>query len=396
MPSVFASEIFFERPAKKNFQRVCSRFVFVVSILSVVLLSIAFGSIVAAEPTASWQQQWDATVKAARKEGTVSIYFWQGGNLEKAIQAFQKKYPDIQLSSVAGRGSTFISRMTTEMRAGKHLVDVCICGVTSPYEVLHKQAKTLESIKSAFILPEVADESKWWQGKHQFQDPEGQFIFAYWGRAAATRVAYNTRLVNPAEFTSYWDLLNAKWKGKITAIEPTESAGGWRGLYYKPEVGPEFLKRLFAEMDVLFSRNDRQATDWLATGKASLGLFVSAITETKNQGLPVDEFKDSSFKEPPSLDTGANGTIALMKQAPHPNAAKVFINWFLSKEGQSTYQEIMNTGSEYVESMREDISKDSIPPQYRRRKGVRYVLMFTPDRMDAAPVVKLFKETVKP
>jgi ABC-type Fe3+ transport system substrate-binding protein len=85
-----------------------------------------------------------------------------------------------------------------------------------------------------------------------------------------------------------------------------------------------------------------------------------------------------------------------MKQAPHPNAAKVFINWFLSKEGQSTYQEIMNTGSEYVESMREDISKDSIPPQYRRRKGVRYVLMFTPDRMDAAPVVKLFKETVKP
>lgn len=362
------------------------------SITAFSLLVLAFGSAGAAEPKSS---SWDETLKAARKEAAVSVYFWQGGNLEKVLQAFQKKFPDIQISAVGGRGSGFIARITTEMRAGKHLVDVCICGVTSPYSVLHKQANALEPIKPAFILPEVADESKWWQGKHHFQDPEGQFIFAYWGRAAATRVAYNTRLVNSAEFTSYWDLLSPKWKGKITAIEPTESAGGWRGLYYKPEVGAEFLKRLFSEMDVLFSRNDRQAADWLATGKAALGLFLAAMTEAKSQGLPIEEFRDSTFKEPPSVDTGANGTIALMKQAPHPNAARVFINWFLSREGQTAYQEIMNTGGEYVESMREDIPKDSIPADYRRRKGVKYVPMFTPERMDAAPVVKLFKETVK-
>ena len=79
----------------------------IVSMITVFLLPVAFGSIEAAESTAWWQQQWDATLKAARKEGTVSIYFWQGGNLEKVIQAFQKKYPDIQLSSVGGRGSTF-------------------------------------------------------------------------------------------------------------------------------------------------------------------------------------------------------------------------------------------------------------------------------------------------
>jgi ABC-type uncharacterized transport system YnjBCD substrate-binding protein len=83
-----------------------------------------------------------------------------------------------------------------------------------------------------------------------------------------------------------------------------------------------------------------------------------------------------------------------MKQAPHPNAARVFINWFLSKEGQTTYQEIMNTTSDYAESMREDIPKDPIPPEYRRRRGVYYVPMFTPDRTDPAPIVKVFKETV--
>ena len=363
--------------------------------IRIFLLLFALGSVEAAEPNSSWQQQWNDTVKAARKEGAVSVYFWQSGNLEKVIQAFQKKFSDIRLAAVGGRGSSFITRITGEMRAGKYLADVCICGVTSPYEVLHKRANALEAIKPAFILPEVADESKWWQRKHHFQDPEGQFIFAYWGRAAATRVSYNTRLANPAEFSSHWDLLSPKWKRKIVAIEPTESAGGWRALYYKPEIGPEFLKRLFSEMDVLFSRDDRQAVDWLATGKAALGLFLAAIPEAKEQGLPVDEFKDSNFKEPPSLDTGPNGTIALMKQAPHPNAAKVFINWFLSREGQSAYQEIMNTGPEYAESMREDIPKDSIPPEYRRRKGVRYILMFTPDRMDPGPIVKMFKETVK-
>jgi len=363
----------------------------IVFVLSAPLLGVVNG----AEPKASAQVQWEETLRGARKEGAVSVYFWQGGNLDKVLQVFQQKYPDIRLAAVGGRGSGFITRIVTEMRANKHLVDVCICGVTSPYEVLHKRADALEPIKSALVLGDVTDPSKWWQGKHHYQDPEGRFIFVYWGRAAATRVSFNTKAVNPAEFSSYWDLLNPKWKGKIVAIEPTESAGGWRALYYKPGVGAEFLQRLFGEMNVMFSREDRQAGDWLAVGKAALGLFLSAIPEAKGQGLPVDEFRDSSFKDPPSLDSGPNGTIALMKQAPHPNGAKVFINWFLSREGQTIYQEIMNSPTDQVESMREDISKEPIAAAFRRRTGVEYVPMFMPERMDPAPIVKLFKETVK-
>ena len=319
-------------------------FLAVIKTLSLIFLlsDLALRAIDAAEPKQSAQAPWEETVRAARKEGAVSVYFWQGGNLDKVLQAFQQKFPDIRLAAVGGRGSAFITRIVTEMRANKHLVDVCICGVTSPYEVLHKRADALESIKSALILGDVTDQSKWWQGKHHFQDPDGRFIFVYWGRAAATRVSFNSKAVNPAEFSSYWDIVNPKWKGKIVAIEPTESAGGWRAFYYKPGVGAEFLQRLFGEMNVIFSREDRQAADWLAVGKAALGLFLSAIPEGKIQGLPVDEFKDSSFKEPPSLDSGPNGTIALMKQAPHPNAAKVFVNWFLSREGQELYVKVMH------------------------------------------------------
>ena len=363
----------------------------VVFILSLSITDAANG----AEPKVSTQSQWEETVRAARKEGAISVYFWQGGNLDKVLHAFQQKHPDIKLTAVGGRGSGFITRIVTEMRANKHLVDVCFCGVTSPYDVLHKRAEALESIKSALILNDVTDPSKWWQGKHHYQDPEGRYIFVYWGRAAATRVSYNTKAANPAEFSSYWDLLNAKWKGKIVAIEPTESAGGWRALYYKPGLGAEFLQRLFGEMNVMFSREDRQAGDWLAVGKASLGLFLSAIPEAKAQGLPVDEFRDSVFKEPPSLDSGPNGSIVLMKQAPHPNGAKVFVNWFLSREGQTVYQELMNSSTDQVESMREDISQEPIPSAFRRRTGVDYVPMFMPDRADPAPIIKLFKEVVK-
>jgi iron(III) transport system substrate-binding protein len=266
--------------------------------------------------------------------------------------------------------------------------------VTSPYKVLYKQ-NALEPLKTALLLPEVVDESKWWQGRHHFQDDEGKYIHVYRGEPAGSRVFYNTQLVKPADFSSYWDILRTKWKGKIVAIDPNESSGGWRQLYYNPQLGPEFVRRLLTEMDVTFSRDDRQATDWLAQGKFALGFFVTGIPEAKKQGLPLDEIPTETLKEPVTLYSGPNGTLALMRQAPHPNAAKVFINWFLSREGQTIFQEIMNTPLDQAESMRDDIPKDPIPASHRRKKGTEYVPMFTPERMDADAVLKLFKGIVK-
>jgi iron(III) transport system substrate-binding protein len=280
------------------------------------------------------------------------------------------------------------------MRAGKHLADICICGVTSPYKVLYPK-KALEPIKTAFILPEVMDESKWWQGKHHFQDPENQYIFVYRGEPTGTRVYFNKNLVNPNEFKSYWDLLRPKWKGKIIAVDPNESSGGWRQLYYNPELGPSYVRRLLGEMDVTLSRDERQATDWLAQGKFAISFFSRDVPEAKERGLPVDEIPFTNLKEPTTLSSGPNGTIALMRSAPHPNAAKLFINWFLTREGQTTFQEIMNTPVDQVGSMREDIPKDPIPEDYQRKRGVNYIPLFTPERMDATPVLKLYKEIIK-
>ena len=118
-----------------------------------------------------------------------------------------------------------------------------------------------------------------------------------------------------------------------------------------------------------------QGEDWLAAGKYSICLCRhQSISEAKTQGLPVDLIEPASFKEGVGVETRAK-TLVLMNQAPHPNAAKVFLNWFLSREGQSDFQKtgakILDAGAEG--SLRMDIPKDDIPPRNRLDPGVKYV-----------------------
>ncbi len=77
--------------------------------------------------------------------------------------------------------------------------------------------KALDPIKPALVLPEVTDESKWWQGMHRYVDPEKRHIFTFMGSPREGSVYYNKNIVNPNEFTSFWDFLEPKWKGKIEA-----------------------------------------------------------------------------------------------------------------------------------------------------------------------------------
>jgi ABC-type Fe3+ transport system substrate-binding protein len=148
-------------------------------------------------------------------------------------------------------------------------------------------------------------------------------------------------------------------------------------------------------MDVTLSRDDRQAMDWLAVNKFSLCLFCGNIETSRAQGLPVEDFNTITWKETMAIYSGSNGTLAFMNQAPHPNAAKLFINWLLSREGQTSFQKIMNTPDLVMESMRVDIPKDPIPPERRRRAGLNYIVMDTPERSDQEPVSKLLKEIIK-
>jgi iron(III) transport system substrate-binding protein len=364
---------------------------------AVILAALAALPLAAIGAEAKPDGEWGKKVAAAKKEGKLSVFLFQRDNIEAAVKAFEKAFPEIQIVTASVSAPETGPRLMAERRAEKYLWDICICGPTTPFSVLYP-AKAFDPIRPALALPEVLDESKWWGGKHYYMDPDGQSIFVFLGSVDMPNLYYNKNLIDPKEIRSFWDLLNGKWKGKILAMDPRQAGRqrvSARFIYNIPELGAPFLTRLFTEMDVNVSRDDRQAMDWLATGKFPLCLFCGDIDKTRAQGLPVEEFKTYTWKESTAIYSGSNGTVALMNNAPHPNAARVFINWLLSREGQTNFQKIMNAPDVVMESMRLDISKDPIPPERRRAAGVKYILMDTPERSNQEPVSKLFKEIIK-
>ena len=346
----------------------------------------------AAAAADSWKTEWEQTLAAAKKEGEITFYGSQG--YEKVFEVFQKRYPEIRVNAHTGlRGSEYGQRVMTERRAGKYLVDLFINGVVTPIQVFLK-ANILDPIRPNLILPEVVDESKWWEGKHHYADPEGQYIFVFQGNVHGGENAYNTNLVNSKEIKSYWDFLDPKWKGKIVAYDinrVSTVAHALRFLYNHPDLGPEFIRRFVGEMDLTFSRDEWQMIDWLGKGKFHIAFFVGNIEDAAKQGLPVKFFEPSSFKEGAFVGPSQGG-VTLFKQAPHPNAAKVAINWLLSQEGQIAYQKAFAQLHDVRQSMREDISMDVIPPTYRRIKGVKYIYSGRPEWLEMGPVTKLIKE----
>ena len=357
-------------------------------------LFFVFG-LFATSSRADWKSDWDQTVKAAEKEGQLIVSIGGYGAIIDS-GAFQKTYPKIKITHMTGAGTDLTQRISAERRAGKYLVDVYNGGGNSLFQVLY-QGKMLDPIKSALILPEVTDATKWWEGKQKYLDKEGQYIFVYEGNVSAgAGAAYNSQLLDPREYKSYWDFLNPKLKGKIlsTDIRKVRGAGiPWQFLYYSSDLGPKYLRRLFGEMDVTLTADLRQAVDWLGTGKFAVGMPIQGGTvyKAKRQGLPVDEFSPYHFKEGVNLSS-AFGSLAVMNRAPHPNAAKVFVNWLLSREGQTLFQKVISMPENARNSRRVDVPKDHIPADEQRRDKMSYFDTDDADTKDLNPAMKLLDE----
>jgi iron(III) transport system substrate-binding protein len=157
-------------------------------------------------------------------------------------------------------------------------------------------------------------------------------------------------------------------------------------FYYHSTLGPAFMQRLYGDMDVTIARDYRQPIDWLAAGKFAICMPCNS-RETRNaikQGLPIGQIIE--LKEGGNLTSGG-GTISFIDKAPHPNAAKLFVNWLLSREGQSEFQK--RDGSD---SLRTDIPKQNVLPENRRLDGVDYFDGDDPKFSDRRPADKLLNE----
>ncbi|MBI1994017.1 MAG: extracellular solute-binding protein [Deltaproteobacteria bacterium] len=356
-------------------------------IVLAVLFLMALAGSSAAQP--DWKREWEGAVAAAEKEGQVTVYGPPGIHYQEAIRSFQEAYSKIKLVYVPGSGTDNSQRLLAERRAGKYLADLFVSG--SGTAVILFRGNIFDPLPPLLILPENRDPSVWFSGKHQYADPQNQLIFIMQGNIDTSIGAYNTKLVNPKEIKSHWDVLNPKWKGKMVAYDPRARGHiqNMRGIYYSPALGGEFIRRLFSEMDVTIGRDQRQMLDWVAGGKFPIYLFSTDndVEEAARKGLPVGVLE--SPPEEGYMSAGF-GHLALVNRAPHPNAAKVFVNWLLSKEGQLQWQKRTDNNS-----LRTDIPKGMLTDQRSvPREGVKYLNASLPQYEDVKPLLKIVNEAL--
>jgi len=370
------------------------------SFTSVALVVLFLQMIPAPDPAhgqAQSERDWKKIVDAGKKDGQLSIYMGQWGPVIDA-GVFQKAFPEIKVVRTGGGPPQIMQQITAERRAGKYIADVIVEGINPNLTVFHAN-KMLDPIKPTLVLPEVLDESKWWQGKHHYADPERQYVLRFVGSPQYGSIYYNTNLVKPGEIKSVWDFLNPKWKGKIGARDirqPGPGNGAMRFFYYSPKIGADFIRRLFGQMDVALFRDTRQGVDWLANGKFAICFFCSAdeVRKANAQGLPVDTF--GAMSEGAGL-VSLYGTIVMPTNAPHPNAARVFINWFLSRDGQLALQRELNkSGLGGVDSLRIDIPKDDVTADELRNAKIDYLdLDARKEWLERTPIITLFEDALQ-
>jgi len=347
------------------------------------------------ESKPSWGKVWEQTIEAAKKERQVTVYHTRGP-FDNVFADFNKRYPGIKIESVVGRGGDLISRIMAERRAEKYLTDIYLGSSGTPMDVLYP-AKFLEPVESILILPEVRDPSNWFRKQHHFADPEGKYVFVFEG-VVRSDMAYNSTLVDPKEFSSYWDLLKPRWKGKIAAMDP-KLPGFPSGLlqfaFYHPDLGANFLRQLFGDMDITLSREGRQIVDWLSVGKFAIAIAPSAseVQAGMKQGLPLNRFEPRAFKEGIYM-RATQGSLSILNRLPHPHATKVFVNWLLSREGQTQYQKHF-LRIDPVFSLREDVPPDPTVEPYRPKPRDKFMAIYRPEFRDLDGAYKLIDDVLK-
>jgi ABC-type Fe3+ transport system substrate-binding protein len=311
---------------------------------------------------------WDKTVEAARREGKVSVWGPPGGWARSILaDEFHKRFPEIKVEYNGASGSKAWTKIKAERDAGLYTVDVHVGGVGTAGTAIY-QAKALQPIEAAFLHPEVQTKSSWWRGNYHFGDPENKFVLVF-SISPIPAIAYNPQLVDRQSFKSYKDLLQPKWKGKIVMVDPRVSGPGatrWHALVEL--MGREYVTSLAGQL--VLTRDLRQSVEWIATGKYPFGTGLSDVhvEEFSKKGAQVSLL--SHLAEGNVLAAGW-GTVNLFQPLPNPNAAKLYINWLLSKEGQIAWQK-----SGY-NSARVDIPKDNVNSWNRIVEGVKYVEEFS-------------------
>ena len=297
----------------------------------------------------------------AKREGKVAFYSGMIENqaLRPIADAFKKKYPFMGVDYWRGDSRALVQKALTERRAGRVTGD--ILESTGGAEALIKAGAI-----DPFYSPSTAGFPK------NYLDPNGMWVASrldYFG------MAYNTRQVAAADVPkTYDDLLNPKWKGAIAWRADSEVGAGLFIAGVMREMGKQkgeaYLKRLASQAIVNYAGSARALVDRVGEGeyKIALEIYAHHPLISKAKGAPLD----TQMLDPvPS----ALSTIQLAKNAPHPNAAMLFIDFVLSKEGQEVLR-----AAQYLSPNPQVDTDPSLRKIIPRLNGLKETV-FTPELM---------------
>ncbi len=310
-------------------------------------------------------EEWNRVVQAAKNEKLV-LMTMTGATYRSVVEAFQKKFPEISVELMQARPSDIGPRLLAEQQNGQFLWDIW-WGPTSTVDSILTPVDALEPMPRFLVLPEVLDDSKWLGGVEIYsEDLTGKqyALAAGMGLPQKETFAVNYDFVSQNEVHNWGDLLAPKWKGKIAIYRPFNPITAAQNLgCMLPLYGEDWLRNFFRQQSLVIADDARLMTQWIVTGRnpIAIGLSASYLPEFQKNGLGtnVDTFVgDSACSVEPY-----GGTIAVLKNPPNPNATKVFVNWYLSQDGQQTYVDLFCDGGDTVLSRRKDVNHKA--PEYQ-------------------------------
>ncbi len=257
-------------------------------------------------------------VKAACDEGAVTYYTAQSDDDERAIaQSFQKAFPCVSVSVISAVTGRLYERIQTEFQAGKVVGDIAL--LTD--EALVGKLIELRQLRpwippEAGLYPPNAKQDGWW----------------YAASGSVMLPVYNTEAVGKQDAPKSWqELLDPKWKGKLTTAPITIGGTAWVTFdFLQTRFGRDYLVKFAAQQPKLLPAYN-QVVLAVARGEQLIGV-ASTLNEYPlrvAQGAPIAPIY------PTEGCPYTNYPMILLANSPHPHAAELFANWYLSKAGQA-------------------------------------------------------------
>ena len=263
-------------------------------------------------------QSEDELIRGARKEG--QVVFWSSMRIDDSkslASGFETKYPSIKVEIFRAGGEQIVNRAMAEHLAGK-----------TTYDVINAFAlKVLQNkgMLQAYATPEATHYPA------GFKDSQNYWVSLYSGYNV---IGYNTKLVSKAEAPKNWeDLLNPRWKGKLGMDDEEYFWHAGMIKYWGEEKGRKYMEAL-SRQGLQFRNGHALLADLMSIGEFPVVVVVypDQIEQMKGKGQTVEWVKTTD----PILVNLA--PVGVATKAPQPNAAKLFMNYSISKEGQEILQ----------------------------------------------------------